>query len=382
MTLTGAPFLDGVLAATIAAFVLLVVMWPRLTARTPLHIAGRVGALLLVNVLVLLSAATQMNAAYLFFAGWGDLQGALSGHLAQTGLDRGGNASKALHIAVKGQAARASGHVPALRVKVSAAGEATFTVQGPLSGLTGTVVVRLPPGYSSAAQQAQRYPVLEAYHGYPSAPASWLKVFHLGSVVQQQERAHRLRPTLVVMPQIEIPPGVDTEGVNGLAGRPQLETWLTSDVPNWVARTFRVETNRDAWATIGYSAGGWDAAMSTVLHPAQYGAGIVLGGYFKPQFGPFYEPYPPSSPLARRYDLPKVVKASSPPVAMWVETSHSDQLSYASSAAFLRATRLPMAVHGVVLQNAGHRDSVWIRLLPEALGWLGKNVGGFRPLAS
>jgi hypothetical protein len=329
--------------------------------------------------MVLLSAATQLNAAYLFFAGWSDLQGALTGHLAQTHLDRGGSASRALHIVVPGQAARASVHVPGLTVPVTATGLAKFSVQGPLSGLSGTVVVQLPAGYASAAEQAHHYPVLEAYHGYPSVPYNWAKIFHIGDAIQKQVQAHKLRPTLVVMPQIEFPGGVDTEGVNGAAGLPQVETWLTQDVPNWVAHTFRVQSNRDAWATIGYSTGGWAAAMSTILHPAQYGAGIVLGGYFRPQFGPFYEAYPPASPLVHRYDLPKVVRVSSPPVALWVETSHSDALSYTSSADFLRATKRPMSVHAVVLQNAGHRDSVWIRLLPEALRWLGTNVVGFRP---
>ena len=37
------------------------------------------------------------------------------------------------------------------------------------------------------------------------------------------------------------------------------------------------------------------------------------------------------------------------------------------------------AVHAVVLQNAGHRDAVWVALEPAALRWLGHNVAGFRP---
>lgn len=379
MSLTGQFFLGGVVVLTVLAFVLLVVAWPRLTTRSPLHVTGRVLALLLVNVLVLLTAATQLNAAFLFFAGWGDLEGALSGHIAQTALDRGGVPSAAVAMRVRGTAAATSSQVPPLTVPVTPGGVATFTVHGPLSGLSGTVLVQLPPGYTSAAESSRHYPVLEAFHGYPSEPLNWVKIFHIGQALETQERAHRLRPTLVVMPQIEIPRGVDTEGVDGAAGRPALETWLTRDVPNWVAQTFRVTPNRDAWATIGYSAGGWDAAMSTILHPAQYGAAIVLGGYFRPQFGPFYDPYPPTSPLEARYDLPRLVRRHPPPVAMWVETSHADATSYASSTRFLRAVRAPMAVHAAVLQNAGHRDSVWIALLPEALRWLGRNVAGFRP---
>ena len=379
MSLTGSFFLDAIIVLTLASFAALVVVWPRLTPATPLHVAGRVVALGAVNLLVLLTAATQLNAAYLFFAGWGDLRGAITGHVAQTSLHRGGAEAQAANIAVRGNAAQVATHAPPLTHGVSSTGLVSYTVHGPLSGLTGQVLVQLPAGYTSAAAATDRYPVLEAFHGYPSAPLGWVKVFHIREAVQAQVDAHRLHPTLVVMPQVEIPQGVDTEGVNGGLGQPQVETWLTRDVPDWVGQHFRVIANRNAWATIGYSAGGFVAAMATVLHPAQYGAGIVMGGYFRPDFGPFYEPFTSNSPSGRYYDLPRATFRRPPPVSLWVETSHADALSYTSSAAFLHATRSPTAVHAVVLQNAGHRASVWIALLPEALRWLGSNVRGFHP---
>ena len=378
MSLTGSFFLDGIIVLTLAAFVGVVLVWPRLTAQTPWHVGGRVVALVLVNLLVLLTAATQLNAAYLFFAGWGDLQGAITGHLAQTSLHRGGAESTAPNLAVRGVTAPVTTRVPALTQPVSSTGLVVCTVHGALSGLTGTVLVQLPAGYTSAASAAQRYPVLEAFHGYPSQPLNWMKVFHIRQAVEARVQAHQLHPTLVVMPQIEIPRGLDTEGVNGGRGQPQLETWLTRDVPDWVGAHFRVIANRNAWATIGYSAGGFVAAMATVLHPAQYGAGIVLGGYFRPDFGPFYEPFTTKSRSGKYYDLRRVAFRRPPPVSLWVETSHADALSYKSSAAFLHAARAPTAVHAVVLQNAGHRDSVWKAMLPEALGWLAANVRGFR----
>lgn len=142
---------------------------------------------------------------------------------------------------------------------------------------------------------------------------------------------------------------------------------------------FRVSGRRDGWAAIGYSSGGFAAAMSTILHPAQYGAGIVLSGYFGPESGPFYEPFTPTSAAGRRYDLPRVVRRRPPPAHMWVETSHADSVSYASTARFLRSVGSPTAVHAVLLQNAGHRDSVWVGLLPQALRWLGRSVPGFHP---
>lgn len=379
MSLIGPIFLDGIIVLTVAAFVAVILIWPRLTRPSPWHVAGRAGSLVLVNALVLLTAATQLNATYLFFASWADLRGALSGHLVQTSLHRGAGESQAADIAVAGRSAPVAAHPVPLSAPTTATGLVSYTVHGALSGLTGKVLVQLPRGYSSAADASQRYPVIEAFHGYPAQPLNWIIYFHLDKMVDRAVSEHRLRPSLIVMPEIEIPSGVDTEGVNGRSGEPQVETWLTRDVPDWLGQHFRVVGARDSWATIGYSAGGFDAAMATILHPAQYGAGIVLGGYFDPKFGPFYEPFTSSSPQGRYYDLIRTVAHHPPPVSLWLETSHADHPSYSSSAHFLGAVRAPTSVHAVVLQNAGHRSSVWMTLMPETLRWLGENIRGFRP---
>jgi enterochelin esterase-like enzyme len=381
MSLTGPLFLGGVVACTVAAFVVLILVWPSLAGRSLRRIAARAGMLLTVNVLVLLTAATQLNAQFLFFADWTDLRGAFSGVPTATALSRGALASHAASRKVAGTAATAGKKLPPLpTAQVDLSGVISYTVKGPLSGITGTVMVQLPAGYKNPTAASVRYPVMEAFQGYPGAPNSWINGMNLGGVAAQQAAAKRMRPILVVSPQVEIPPGVDTECVNGSAGTAQVETWLARDVPNWVAHTFRVRTDRASWATIGLSAGGWCAAMVAMLHPAQFSAAIVLGGYFHPDFGPFYEPYPPSSPLGARYDLVALSKRKPPPVAIWLETSHADPLSYTSSAAFVKATKPPLAVDAIVLQDAGHRLTLWQDLLPGTLKWLGANVPGFKAI--
>jgi pimeloyl-ACP methyl ester carboxylesterase len=380
MSLTGPIFLDGLIVLSIVAFVAVIVIWPRLTRRTPWHIAGRAGALALLNGLVLLTAASQLNATYLFYSSWADLRTAYTGQpVAQTSLHAGGRDEQAPNIAVAGPVARVNPNVPPLTQPIGPSRLVIDTVHGRLSGLTGTVVVQIPPGYTSAADAHVTYPVLEAFQGYPGSALAWPKDFDTLKVIGHAVSTHQLRQPLLVSPQVEFPPGVDTEGVDGPAGSPQVETWLTRDVPDWVGQHFRVEANRNAWATIGYSAGAWVAAMATVLHPAQYGAGIDLGGYFHPEFGPYYQPFTSGSRSAHHYDLARRVAKHPPPVSLWVQTSHADPLSYGSSQSFLHAVRAPTAVHAVVLRNAGHRLGVWVNLLPEALRWLGQNVQGFHP---
>lgn len=378
MSLTGMPFLALVFLLTVAGFVLLVARWSSLSGAGAGRVAGRVALLLAVNFLVLLTAASALNAKYLFFASWTDLRGALTGTVTKTSLDKG-TVAEASRRRAPGVAAVAVAHPPPLpRGRVSSTGVATFQVRGRASGIVGTVVVQLPSGYFDPANASRTYPVLEAISGYPGSPYQWTSVMHLGSAIASQVALGHMRPTLIVQPQSWIPPGVDTECVDGRPGYPQVEKWLTVDVPNWVAHTFRVASTRSSWATIGLSAGGWCAAMATILHPAQYGAAVVMGGYFRPELSPFYEPYPPGSPLAARYDLVAVARRAPPPVAVWLETSHLDAVSYRSSTAFVRAARPPLAIHAVVLQNAGHRIPVWEALLPESLQWLGSALPGFR----
>jgi hypothetical protein len=378
MSLTGWTFLTMIALVTAGAFVGLVALWPRLAGRGSGKVAARVGMLLVVNALVLLTAAAQVNAHFLLFADWTDLKGAFGGAPTTTGLNRGTAASKAARTQVQGSAATSGATVPPLPgTGQSSSGVISYTITGSASGIVGTVVVQLPPGYTDPRNASVRYPVLETLQGYPGSPMAWIGPMNLGGVIAAQVAAKRMRSVLIVSPQVEIPRGVDTECVNGRPGTSQVETWLAQDVPNWVTHTFRVRTDRASWATIGLSAGGWCAAMIAMLHPAQYSAAIVMGGYFRPEFGPFYDPYPPGSPLAARYDLVALTKRAPPPVAIWLETSHSDPVSYGSSAALLEAARPPLAVSATVLQHAGHWIGLWRGLLPSSLTWLGANVPGF-----
>jgi enterochelin esterase-like enzyme len=381
MSLTGPLFLGAVVVTTVVAFLTVVALWPSMAGRRPGRVLGRAALLLTVNVLVLLTAATQLNAQFLFYADWTDLKGAFAGAPATTVLSRGDAAAQAARVAVAGPSAQAPKLSPALPTGSSlGAGVVSYTVRGPASGVVGTVVVELPPGYTVPANVSTRYPVIEAFQGYPGSPTTWPKTMDLGGVISQQVAARRMRAALIVAPQVEMPAGVDTECVNGTRGNPQLETWLATDVPAWVATNFRVGTDRGSWTTIGLSAGAWCAAMITMLHPAQYSAAIVLGGYFRPTFGPFYQPYPPGSALAKRYDLVALAKRARTPVAIWLETSHADTVSYSSSTAFLKASRAPTAVDATVLRDAGHRLAVWQGLLPDTMTWLGANIPGFSPL--
>src|SRR5664279_202743 len=120
MALTGSAFLDLVLVCTIAVFIVLVLLWPALAGPSIAKIVLRAGMLLTVNVLVLLTAATQLNAQYQWYADWVDLQGAVfGGPTAVTALSRGATAARATSRKVAGTAAKAGRRLPPIPLSLS-----------------------------------------------------------------------------------------------------------------------------------------------------------------------------------------------------------------------------------------------------------------------
>jgi enterochelin esterase-like enzyme len=388
VALTGRVFLALVALLALASFAGAVAVMPRISGRRARSVVARSGVLILVNLMVLLTATVSLNDQFVFFADWTDLHGAMFGGQQVSTSAAGTTAARAANAPVPGSAATPTtpglpGQTRVLPPLPAGAGVADrvlrYTVTGPRSGLRGVVLVTIPEGYTDPANAARTYPVLETFHGYPGDPSQWLDSMGLGTAIDAGVRAGKVGEMVTVSPALEFPGGVDTECVDGAGGAAQVETWLTVDIPNWVVNTFRVRTDRSAWATIGLSMGAWCAAMATMLHPQQYAAGIVMGGYFTPQFSANYRPFGPAGPQAHRYDLIALARQKPPSVALWVETSHSDHISYPSASKLLAAAHPPLSVQALVLNHAGHRLSLWQGELPQALSWLGKNLVGFHP---
>lgn len=363
----------------------LVILWPKLAPNRIATVVARILSVLGLNVLIVFLAGVLLNGQFLFYASWGDLVTSFTGSPAQVQLTRGGSVSKATATTNRSAlgrtiTAKRPTVLPALPGGTNGPSQLTFTVHGPVSGITSSVIVSLPPGYRDPSQASTDYPVLETFQGYPGQPAQWLKTLHLDQAIATQVAQKSMRSALIVSPNTEIPGGVDTECVNGPGRDPKVETWLTTDVPNWIVKHFRVGLDRSSWATIGLSAGGWCAAMATMKHPGTYSTAIVMAGYFKPWFGHHYHPFTSNSREGVVYDMIGLARKDPPPVAIWLETSHADRDSYPSTAAFLKNVRSPMAVSATVLHNAGHRMGVWVALLPDSLRWLGTNIPGFRPI--
>lgn len=246
----------------------------------------------------------------------------------------------------------------------------TFTVDGRASGLTLTMYAYLPVGYRP--DDARRYPVIEAFHGYPASPLQWLHGLDVVTILDREIAAGRMAPTIVLFPYQTPKPSLDTECTN-MAGGPQTETFLTVDVPEFARAHLRVRDEPGAWGLIGYSAGGFCAASLLLRHPGQYTAAAGLSGYAEPGIAVGDGSEKTTYNLAWRLrNLPQ------PAVALYLACAKSDQAAARAATELAGLARAPMTVTTAFAETGGHNAQTWAASAPGAFAWL--SAGLARPV--
>lgn len=357
--------------AAIGVLVMLVIGWPSTLPR-PLTLTVRTGQAIVMNLLVIACAGLMLNNQYLFYVSWSDLVGPNS-TAAQT-IARG-SAKGGANVQLQQAVTVSSGVLPPLPSPGQQ--EQRYTVTGAQSGVTGQVIVMLPQGYSQ--NPTRPYPVLEMMSGYPGVPQSSLRAFDLTGQWQSLIAAHTMADPVIVIPQINTPDNIiDTECINDPTGHlPQTETWLASDIPNWVGQHFRVSAQRSSWATIGYSYGGWCASMLTMRHPQTFGGAVNIMGYFAPEFGDNFDPMTGNKALADQYNLGLLARTHPPAVSMMLMASKHDPVSYPYIVKFLPNVKSPTSVTSLILKSGGHNINIIPPRLPAIMKWLARSLSGF-----
>lgn len=381
LSLTSDAFVLFLRIALVAALVWIVLRWASAARTTVLSVVRRVVSLCAVMLLAVLNVIVPINAEYGWYGSWDEVWTELTsdatavpaaqpaGAAPQTAANADVGPSPLAALPTSGR-----DRLPVSLTPTSSGGYQTFSVRGPKSGVTGDVTVWFPPGYEQ--DRAASHPVLEVFHGFLPAPLATFRVFHLDSIIENLVQGRQMRAPVVVIPHWA-PDKVDTECVDGGGSNPAMETWVTQDVPQWLHGNFRADTERDSWATMGYSAGGWCSLMSTMLHPTTFGAAISLGGYARPTLDPPYVPFGPKSRAGQRYDLVALTKKAPPAVALWTLTSKQDKQSSTTTTALVDAARAPLSVTPTVLTQGSHRAEVWEPYFEPALEWLARTSTGF-----
>src|ERR1700729_605194 len=255
------------------------------------HIAIRIIAAFLAFVPAMVFGVATVNKYYDYYQTWGaaaaDLTG--SGVSAKTvtagegGTATGFSALMGNHINMD----IASHYGLTLRV----------SVHGPVSHLTRTVYVFLPPQYFQAGYyQKYHFPVIELIHGFPGQPQDWITVLGANAILDSLVSEHEAKPAVLVMPDANGARGVSLQCLNQ-AGGPQDDTFLSEDLPNFIAARLRVQQPGTGWGIAGYSEGGFCAANLALQHGRVYSYAGVLSGYFRPSDNQLINPPREVSPF-------------------------------------------------------------------------------------
>ena len=123
--------------------------------------------------------------------------------------------------------------------------------------------------------QLTHLPVVYMLHGWPGAPAGFIAGI---KSPLSAAFAHGTPPFIAVFPDGNALTHLDSEWADSYDGRAMIETWLTKAViPVIEAGNIRTRNDR---ALLGFSMGGYGAAIIGLHHPELFGQVVTLAGYF------------------------------------------------------------------------------------------------------
>jgi S-formylglutathione hydrolase FrmB len=141
--------------------------------------------------------------------------------------------------------------------------------------------VYLPPAFFTDARD--KLPVMLMLAGTPGAPDQWVTSGAAIAVADAYASAHHGTAPVLLFVDANGSLTGDTECVDGPQGR--AETYLTVDVPAFVANTLHIPHDPARWGIIGFSEGGTCAVILTLVHPQVFSYFIDIGGDAEPSLG-------------------------------------------------------------------------------------------------
>ena len=146
--------------------------------------------------------------------------------------------------------------------------------------------VYLPP--AAIRDPHRRLPVLILLHGTGRGPSAWESHGQLGRILAAFASSHGGAAPVVVMPDINGSPHVDSECVHTQTG--DIEDYLSHDVPDYIAAHLPATTDHSRWMIAGLSEGATCASMLALRHPTVFPTFGDVAGLTRATVGEVDEP--------------------------------------------------------------------------------------------
>jgi len=365
LPLTSLRFLALCVGLAISIPVVLVVLWRREPSRSRWALPAVLAIVLVGQGSAVAAVAAGVNRNYGFYPSWSTLLGTAGAPTLQA------------QWPVPGLKEVAASHRPLRRVPGPASGTGRYTrviPKGAQSGVTQTVMAWLPPQYADHRYAQSRFPVVMVLGGADVHIPYVVQRLNFAQTASEEIRTGRVAPFVAVFPEINVALPVDTECTD-YPGSTQAFTWLDQDVTHWATSTLRVATDGRRWSVMGWSTGGYCAALLHLRDPERFGAAASVEGYFNP------EPDSNTGLLARLLSQDQTLAHESspqwliehrPPLSthLLVMTSGKDPQSRPQSLEFLRRERNVTGIQPYLVQDLGHSLDAYHDVLPSMLGWL------------
>jgi enterochelin esterase-like enzyme len=232
----------------------------------------------------------------------------------------------------------------------------------------------LPPQYHDPAYAKVHFPVVMVLGGAGVRIPDVVSRLNFANTAASEIRSGRVAPFVAVFPEMNVAMPVETECTD-YPGGPQAFTWLNRDVPNWATSTLRVTSDGRRWGVMGYSTGGYCAALLHLRGPARFGAAASVQGYYAPEpgsktgnLGQLLK----ANPILADQSSPTWLITHRPPARphLLVVASNTDRVSYPRALHFLQRAQNVPGVQPYVVANLAHSLSAYTVVLAPILGWM------------
>jgi hypothetical protein len=359
-------FLALCIGLSIAIPIALLVLWRRAPRSSRWTIPVFLIGILLAQATAISSVAVSVNRDYGFYPTWSSLWGTPTAPPVVVAGARLGLG------AVVGTRRRV---LPLTGGSASDIGRyERITLKGTQSGISQTVMTWLPPQYHDRRYAKTRFPVVMVLGGAEVHIPTVVDRLNFATTASQEIRSGRVAPFVAVFPEINVAMPVETECTD-YPGGPQAFTWLNQDVRNWATSTLRVTQDGRRWSVMGWSTGGYCAALLHLRAPTRFGSAASIEGYYNPgpdpstgNLGQLLKQYPT---LAHDSSPTWLIEHQPPPsVHLLVVGSNTDSQSYPQALQFVRRAQNVPGVQPYIVQNLGHSLDAYKPVLAPILNWM------------
>ncbi|MFF9402383.1 alpha/beta hydrolase [Streptomyces sp. NPDC014744] len=370
MGLTSTTLLVAAIALGVVSFAATVWFWPRLARQGVSVVFGRVGLLLVTQVMLFVSVALAANNSFLFYGSWADLFGQEQEQGVVTDHADGASASRNIVRVGTQHSGVAGAPRPAVSGRID-----KVVIAGRKSGIESSAYVYLPPEYFRPEFVRRKFPAVVVLTGYPGVSENLFKGLRYPQTAHARVKAGRAQPMILVMLRPTVAPPRDTECVD-IKGGPQTETFFAEDLPRAISEAYRVGTRARNWGIMGNSTGGYCALKIGLHHADRFAASAGLSAYYKAAEDPTTGDLFHGDQRARdRANLMwSLDHLPQPDASFLVTTSRQGEGNYRSTQKFIAKVKAPAQVSSIVLDSGGHNFNTWRREIPPALDWMSSRL--------